>query len=258
MKTCERCGREYAKLARETYKRYEERRICHDCGLNPLSLKERFWQKVDKNGPVPVHCPELGNCWVWITSKHQFGYGEVFTGIPHPEGSHRVAWKLAHGSIPHGMHVLHRCDNPPCVRPDHLFLGTHKENMQDMTAKGRHAVFDPTKERKGGSKLTRIQAAEIRERMAAGERTAVLAVEYDMSWSKISDIATGKSWIYAGGPILQRQQLDYTLSGDGVCIECSRRQDLKARGLCGACWKRHRLQGTLDQFPTTRTWKVKT
>ncbi len=80
----------------------------------------RFWDKVDKSG----------KCWIWRGSKLKTGYGRFhFAGKTIT--AHRISWMLAHGSIEEGMHVLHKCDNPPCVNPDHLYIGTHTQNMQD-------------------------------------------------------------------------------------------------------------------------------
>lgn len=98
----------------------------------------RFWQFVDKNGPIPAHVPHLGACWVF-TGAPSTGYGAFsFRGAPHP--ANRVSWFLATGEWPE-LWVLHKCDGGliGCVRPDHLFLGTHDDNMADMAAKGRHA-----------------------------------------------------------------------------------------------------------------------
>lgn len=96
------------------------------------SLEERFWQRVDKRAP--------DECWEWIAGRTKAGYGYITAG---PRGSqrhvyaHRLSYELAHGPIPDGKHVCHRCDNPPCCNPAHLRLGTHADNMADMKAKGR-------------------------------------------------------------------------------------------------------------------------
>lgn len=93
---------------------------------------ETFWSKVDTTG----------ECWLWLAARiPPYGYGNfggTQDGVRWVKLAHRHAYELAHGPIPEGMWVLHRCDNPPCVRPDHLFLGTHADNMRDMVAKGRH------------------------------------------------------------------------------------------------------------------------
>jgi hypothetical protein len=87
----------------------------------------RFWSKVDKSG----------ECWVWTAKALcENGYGRFYVGKK-PLRAHRYSWELANGPITDGLFVCHRCDNPPCVNPAHLFLGTHQDNMQDMVAKGR-------------------------------------------------------------------------------------------------------------------------
>jgi len=109
-------------------------------GLMPARrpLADRLWEKVNRDGPVPPHCPELGPCWIWTRAANKAGYGKIGSG----EGAgtlatHRVSWELTNGRVPDGLFVLHRCDNPPCCNPAHLFLGTSRDNTQDMIAKGR-------------------------------------------------------------------------------------------------------------------------
>ena len=98
-----------------------------------LSPTERFWANVDKSD----------TCWEWTGYFHPYGYGVLYV-----EGknilAHRLSWELENGSIPEGMQVLHHCDNPPCVRHDHLFLGTQADNIEDMCEKGRHPNSNKT------------------------------------------------------------------------------------------------------------------
>lgn len=113
---------------------------------------ERFWKQVDRNGPVPAHQPQLGECWVWKGSLRG-GYGQLWVGSPRVlVSAHRVAYELQVGPIPatiegqdsRGPSVCHRCDNRLCVRGDHLFLGSHRTNIRDAWAKGRGRAPDVT------------------------------------------------------------------------------------------------------------------
>jgi hypothetical protein len=133
-------------------------------------------------------------CWEWQGVRSPLGYGRYYPAMGVKLQSHRHAYELAHGAIPEGMHVLHRCDNPPCCNPDHLFLGTHADNMKDRQAKGRtrtgvlRGVSNP------GAKFTAEDVRSIRARVAGGETRTALAQEYGVSISAISLITRHKHY----------------------------------------------------------------
>ena len=153
-----------------------------------LSLEERFWAKVDKQGPVPTHRPELGPCWPWTgcLSPKVTGYGYIGQGKRSRRAS-QVSWELHYGPIPPGQQVCHHCDFKPCIRPDHLFLGTWLENMADMRAKGRQARGEAA----GKARLT---AAEVLAIRAADGPRQPLADRYGVSLATISDIRLRRRW----------------------------------------------------------------
>lgn len=153
------------------------------------SLDKRFWAKVERRGPT--------DCWPWRGSVKKNGYGQIGG---EPEGSilrgkklyaHRVAYKLARGPIPNGLHVLHRCDNPACANPAHLFLGTHQDNMADMVAKRRHVHGD----RQPNRKLDQHRVRAIRW-LALHDPAPhhVLAHEFSVSASNVDFIVRRLTW----------------------------------------------------------------
>lgn len=158
----------------------------------PRDLQGRFWSSVNKNGPIPAHCPELGNCWEWTLFKTKRGYGS-FAYKNKSHRAHRVAWELTNGEIPDGLFVLHKCDNCACCNPDHLFLGTHQDNMDDMKRKAR--IVPSHGEKNGQSKLTIAQVESIRRRYAAGNVSSTeLANEFGVARSTMRSVINHKSW----------------------------------------------------------------
>lgn len=159
------------------------RTYCKDCS-NPRynrrkSAAERFWAKVQKTE----------TCWVWTAARNSDGYG-AFGYKGKVKGAHIVSYDMNIGSIPDGLCVLHKCDNPPCVRPDHLFLGTKKDNMDDCVQKDRR--INHTGEKNGQSRLTDAQVVEMRARYRSGGATQkALAQEYGVSLFTIYEIVRG-------------------------------------------------------------------
>lgn len=163
-----------------------------------LSVAEeaRFWAKVDRRGE--------DECWPWMASKDDKGYGRYGVGRK-PMLAHRVAWTLIRGAIGAGLFVCHKCDNPICCNPRHLFLGTQRDNMHDASVKGRinlgdnngmrkHPERRPTGERNANSKLTSPQVLELLARYEAGERQCDLARRFAVSPSHVCDLVQGKRW----------------------------------------------------------------
>jgi len=153
---------------------------------------QRFWDKVNKNGPVPPHRPELGPCWEWIGARHEQGYGIAQGEDWHQQTyASRIDWEMVHGPVPKGQYVLHHCDNPPCVREEHLFLGTKKDNAQDRLRKGRPGYSGP----KGSGELNPVAVRVIRylweHRLAT---QAAMAKAHRVSPSTIQRVIRRRVW----------------------------------------------------------------
>jgi hypothetical protein len=148
------------------------------------TLEERFWAKVKKTE----------HCWDWTASKLKTGYGQMGLGgrkAGH-DVAHRISWKIHNGEIPKGLHVLHKCDNRGCVRPDHLFLGTPLDNMRDMHAKGRACNISGISH--PNAKLDHEKVREIRKRLANGDIIHQIASSFSVNWTTIAQIRDGKTW----------------------------------------------------------------
>ena len=136
-----------------------------------------------------------GDCWLWKGARTEKGYGQTrFEG--RETSAHRVAYRLLVGPIPDGMFVCHRCDNPPCCNPAHLFLGTPGENSADMAAKGRAALG----ERNGNAKLTEWDVRVAKARLAAGDTGTDIARDLGVSSRLISGIKHGRQWARVPAP----------------------------------------------------------
>lgn len=163
------------------------------------NFPQRFWPKVNKDGPIPPHCPELGQCWVWTAhltkSKLSGGYGRIGGGgFLHHITTHRGSWVLHFGPIPEGLHVLHKCDNRKCVNPSHLFLGTYRDNYYDSLKKGRRVYAKGDKQ--PAAKLSYEKADVIRELYKTGSTTILtLANQFGVSETAIHQVIHNRGWV---------------------------------------------------------------
>ncbi len=130
-------------------------------------------------------------CWEWQGHILHNGYGQASVGGKLFR-AHRLSFSLFCGDIPEGILVLHKCDNRKCVRPDHLFLGSHSDNMQDCVAKGR--IARSIGESNPAAKLTYSQVHGIKVRALAGEPVRYIAEEFGVSQSLVRQIRSGKKW----------------------------------------------------------------
>lgn len=192
---CEHCGNEFVTLA--TYVRAGRSRFCsRPCARSGPPVAQRFW----------AHVIKTPTCWLWGASLKPNGYGQ-FSIKRKQRLSHRVAWELTHGPIPDGIMVCHSCDNPRCVNPDHLFLGTHSANMIDRAAKGRanlprgqkHGLsLHPERRVRGehvpGAKLNDEKVRDIRHLAAEGMTHQAIANRFGVTQSVVSRIVKRLGW----------------------------------------------------------------
>lgn len=148
------------------------------------------WHNVDRNGPVPEHCPGLGPCWVWTRFLKDTGYGQLGRPLHGTRRAHVAAFVEHHGRHPTGC-VLHRCDNRACVRPEHLFEGSKRDNTHDMLNKGRHRYVVHPGVANGNAKLTEDDVRAIR---GASGTLHQIAANYGVSFGLIWRIRRGLSW----------------------------------------------------------------
>jgi len=142
---------------------------------------ERFWSKVDK----------AGECWLWTAYRGPRGYGDFCERHGRTVKASRYAYEYAFGPIPDGLFVCHRCDNPPCVRPDHLFLGTPMDNTMDSVRKGRNTHGNTH----AFAKLTTDAAERIRVMYATGEWTQKrLGKLFGVTQRAVWQVLSGKTW----------------------------------------------------------------
>ena len=165
--------------------------------------KRTFWKRVDKRGAIPAHCTRLGVCWEWCGELDEEGYGRFHHRRNETTRANRISWEIAF-SPPLRLFVLHKCDNPRCVRPSHLFLGTQAENNRDAREKKRirpargdahWSRRNPEKRVRGAihynAKLTEKDVCEIR---VSPHSEKTLAEKYGVGQQAINSVRRRKTW----------------------------------------------------------------
>ena len=154
----------------------------------PIKLtKSNIWNYVDKHGPIMY--PKLGHCWIW--TRHPKSKNKHSSYAPY-----RRFWEMKHGPKPNGFCICHKCDNPSCVRISHLFIGTQKDNMADLKAKGRRKGIG-LGESNGRAKLSEKQVIEIRRLYIQDPqkwKQVNLAAKFQVNQRNISMILLRRTW----------------------------------------------------------------
>lgn len=173
-------------LCRKHYQRFKKHGSPDDNGHSHAPVEERFWRYVHKTD----------GCWLWTGgSKNQKGYGQIGLGGKGAKHVlvHRLSYTMHKGEIPDGMLVMHSCDNPSCVNPEHLSVGTQSQNILEAFAKGRKNAVPPHVfgEACGASKISEAVAISI---LASKEPTKVLMERFGVSKSIIQRLRAGHTW----------------------------------------------------------------
>ena len=155
-----------------------------------ISVKVRFWKKVNKRGPIH---PVLGQCWIWTSVKGGIEYEMLSLKRGQEYLAHRISWNIHFGEIPTGIRVLHKCDNPKCVNPNHLFLGNQQDNMNDMKKKGRSLKGEKSPKHK----LTKTKVLRIRKMYANKKHTQQeITNKFNINQTNVGFIIRRVTWTH--------------------------------------------------------------
>lgn len=149
---------------------------------------EKFWSRADRSAGPDA-------CWPLTGSRQPRGYGHFYPASKVNLYAHRVAWEIANNAgVPAGFHVMHACDNPACVNPAHLSVGTHSDNMRDMIRKDRAARAAPAGEDHHNAKLTSEKVVEIVRRAEAGDSQRTIARAFGVTRGTVQHVLKGRHW----------------------------------------------------------------
>lgn len=153
--------------------------------MHAITVKERFWSKVDRSGGPDA-------CWPWTASLDGRGYGQFGIGHDRMFRAHRMAVEMDGRPVSPGDVVCHHCDNKRCVNPSHLYVGTKRTNTDDAMRRGQTARG----ERSGPAKLTSAEVSEVKARVAYGWSQSMVAMMFGICQQSVSDIVRGVNWKY--------------------------------------------------------------
>lgn len=192
VKACKLCKTNFKKKVRESFNQWEARKYCSISCRNrdtkPIPVHIRFWSYVNKSN----------ECWAWTGSTDEHGYGRISLYVgSSPLKAHRLSYEMRNGPIPEGMVIRHKCDNPNCVNPDHLEIGTQKDNARDMVERGRfnekviqNLKREPALTAKQVREIESINFVSLNGR-GIGEKVQDVAKRYGVSTSVITQIKKG-------------------------------------------------------------------
>lgn len=179
---------------------------CQKCGKPRKRTYAKFCsnecRRVDLREGYEARVIRADGCWAWSGSVTDDGYGQIEVSWRKPTRvlAHRLSWELHLGQIPAGLFVLHKCDNPPCTNPDHLFLGTHEDNMADREAKGR----SPRGEDTHNAVLTDEIVREIMALRSTGLTGLSIRTRLGLGRGPVDSVIRGRSWVHVTGGRLPR------------------------------------------------------
>jgi len=149
---------------------------------------DRLWSLIDRSGGPDA-------CWPWMSCRERDGYGVTRWKGKRTQRVHRIVWEVTKGKIPKGKFVCHACDNPSCVNPKHLYLGTPKNNTEDLYARGSPVAFGPGEDHPM-AKLTENDVIEIRRLHATGIKSKDMEKRFGISQASVSLIVNRKGWTH--------------------------------------------------------------
>lgn len=152
----------------------------------------RFWERINKSGPIPKHVPEIGNCWQWLAGTSGGKYGKLRIGDKH-YSTHRLSFMI-HNPLQNidEKLICHKCDNVRCVNPEHLFVGDSIANVRDCISKNRRAKLSPPVMHGESNPSAKLSDKQVLEILASNGRQVDIAEMYGVCQSTISRIKLGK------------------------------------------------------------------